>query len=66
MLGRKKEGRKLWFLVGLVGEGNSRWVDTDYFFQKVDGDWRKYREKKGLKVDLVKEVEEREYPSQSL
>ena len=66
VLGHKREGGKLWFLVGLVGEGETQWVDSSYFLQKVDGGWRKYCEKKGLKVDLVKEVEEREYPSQSL
>ena len=57
VLGHKKEGGKLWFLVGLVGEGNSRWVDTDYFLQKVDGGWRKYCERKMLKVDVAKDLE---------
>ena len=41
VLGHKKKGGKLWFLVGLVGEG---WVNADYFFQKVDGGCKKYRE----------------------
>ena len=57
MLGHEREGGKLWFLGGLVGEGNSRWVDTDYFLQKVDGDWRKYCERKGLKVDVANDLE---------
>ena len=58
LLGQKKEGGKLWFLVGSVGEGDSRWVDVDYFLQKVDGGWRKYCERKGLKVDVATDVEE--------
>ena len=56
----------MWFLVGLVGEGETQWVDSSYFLTKVDEGWRKYSEKKGLRVDLVKEVEEREDLSQSL
>ena len=58
VLGRKKEGGKLWFLVGSVGEGDSRWVGVDYFHQKVDGGWRKYCERKGLRVDVAKDSEE--------
>ena len=49
-----QEGRcKGVVLVALVGEGESRWVDTEYFLQKVDGGWRKYFERKGLKVDVA-------------
>ena len=44
--------------VGSVGEGDLRWVDVDYFLQKVDGGWRKYCERKALKVDVGKDVEE--------
>ena len=57
VLGHKKEGGKLWFLVGTIGEGDARWVDAAYFLDKVDEGWRKYCEKKGLKVDLVREGE---------
>jgi hypothetical protein len=60
VLGHKREGGRLWFLVGLVGEGEARWVEPSYFIQKVDGGWRKYCEKKGLKVDLVREGDELE------
>ena len=58
VLGHKREGGKLWFLVGLVVEGNSRCVDTDYFLQKVDEGWRKYCERKGLKVEDSKDLED--------
>ena len=57
VLGHKKEGGKLWFLVGTIGEGDARWVDAAYFLDKVEEGWRKYCEKKGLKVDLVREGE---------
>ena len=53
VLGHKNEGGKLWFLVGLVGERESRWVDSNFFLQGVHEGWRNYCDKKGLKVDLV-------------
>ena len=36
VLGHKKEGGKLWFLAGLVGEWGKQWVDSSYFLTKVD------------------------------
>ena len=58
VLGHKKEGGKLWFLVGFVGEGDSHWLNADYFLQKFDEGWRKYCDRKGLKVDVAKDMEE--------
>ena len=31
VLGHKREGGKLWFLVGLVGEREARWVGSSFF-----------------------------------
>ena len=47
-------------MVDTFGEGDARWVDSAYFLDKVDERWRKYCEKKGLKVDLVRAGEELE------
>ena len=52
VLGHKREGGKLWFLVGLVGEQEARWIQV--FFQGINEEWRTYCDKKGLKVDLVR------------